>query len=190
MEMDSSSLTPSLADYRPGQYVCSAGFGKRAVWYALNAVLFDSWLCPFSSPKTFVLRCFGAKIGTGLVIKPRVNIKYPWNLTIGDHVWIGEGAGIDNLAPVQIGSNVCISQGAMLLTGNHDYKDRKFGLVLGEIHIDEGVWIGARCLVCPGAKCRRNSVLMAGSVLSKEAEANGVYGGNPAKRIRYRVIRG
>ncbi|MGX2039608.1 WcaF family extracellular polysaccharide biosynthesis acetyltransferase [Methylocaldum sp. MU1018] len=189
MKTDASPQAPSLADYRPGQYVSSAGFGKRAAWYVLNAVLFDSWLCPFSSPKAFMLRCFGAEIGTGLVVKPRVNIKYPWNLAVGDHVWIGEGVWIDNLAPVRIGSNVCISQGALLLTGNHDYKDRRFGLMLGEIHIDDGVWIGARCLVAPGARCRRNSVLTAGSVLSKEAEADGIYGGNPAKRIRRRIVR-
>jgi putative colanic acid biosynthesis acetyltransferase WcaF len=182
------TATVALGEYSPRQYAPAAGLGKRAAWYAVNAVVFHSWVCPFSPLKAFLLRCFGAGVGTGLVVKPRVNIKYPWNLSLGDHVWIGEDVWIDNLAPVRIGSNVCVSQGAMLLTGNHDYKDRRFRLKLGEIHIEDGVWIGARSLVCPGAACRRNAVLLAGSVLSKEAEANGIYGGNPAQKLRCRVI--
>jgi putative colanic acid biosynthesis acetyltransferase WcaF len=38
-------------------------------------------------------------------------VKYPWNLTVGEYSWIGEGAWLDSLAPITIGSNVCISQG-------------------------------------------------------------------------------
>lgn len=74
--------------------------------------------------KIWMLRKFGAKIGKGVFIKPLVNIKYPWNLDIGDYTWIGENVWIDNLTQVKIGSNVCISQGAMLLCRNHNYKKR------------------------------------------------------------------
>ena len=79
-----------------------------------------------------------------MVIKPSVNIKYPWRLTIGSFVWIGEGVWIDNLENVVIGDNVCISQGAMLLCGNHNYKKTTFDLIVGSITLEDGVWVGAQ----------------------------------------------
>ena len=56
------------------------------------------------------MRLFGASVGKGVIINPRVNIKYPWKLVIGSNVWIGEKVWIDNLADVTIGDNVCLSQ--------------------------------------------------------------------------------
>ena len=80
---------------------------------------------PFSCLKKKILFLFGSKIGSRFYIKPNVNIKYPWHLKIGENVSIGEGVWIDNLADVNIGSNVCISQNAYLLTGSHNYKCKK-----------------------------------------------------------------
>ncbi|MBI4695914.1 MAG: colanic acid biosynthesis acetyltransferase WcaF [Gammaproteobacteria bacterium] len=184
-----SSTSPSLADYRVAGYCPGAGRLKRAAWYVLNAIFFDSWLCPFYPLKNLILRLFGARIGIGVIIKPRVNIKHPWRLSVGDHVWIGEGVWIDNLVQVTIGSNVCISQGAMLLTGNHDYKDPHFGLITGEITIGDGVWVGAQSIVGPSVRCYENAVITAGSILTSEAEQNAIYRGNPAVRIRERILR-
>ena len=181
--------TPSLADYDPHQYDPGASVLKRACWYIVNALVFHSWLFPCSRVKVSLLRLFGAKIGNGVVIKPRVNIKHPWRLVVGDNVWIGEGAWIDNLVKVEIGSDVCISQEALLLTGSHDYTDRTFRLILGEIHMEDGVWIAASVVVCPGVRCARNAVITVGSVLRKDAEAGGVYSGNPAMLVRQRIIR-
>ena len=100
-----------LAQYDNRGYDPGAGTAKRALWYVVNAVLFDSWLWPASSLKVTVLRLFGARVGHGVVIKPRVNIKYPWHLTLGDHVWLGEGVWIDNLATVVIASRPMLSPG-------------------------------------------------------------------------------
>lgn len=175
-----------LAQYDNSHYHPGAGRIKRQLWYIVNALLFNSWLWPESRLKCLLLRFFGAKIGVGVVIKPRVNIKYPWHLEVGDHVWIGEGAWIDNLAPVRIGSNVCISQSAYLLTGNHNYKDPAFALIVKEITIEDGAWIGAASVICPGVRVRRNSVLTVGSVLQKDSEERGIYRGNPAEWIRER----
>jgi putative colanic acid biosynthesis acetyltransferase WcaF len=181
-------MSVNLSHYDNCSYHPGAGLPKRILWYITNGVLFNNWLFPVSSFKCSMLRLFGAKVGQGVVIKPRVNIKYPWNLEIGNHVWLGEGAWIDNLTWVRIGSNVCISQEAYLLTGNHNYKDLKFSLILGEINIEDGVWIGARSVVCPGVRCGKQSVLTVGSVLQKDAVVNGVYRGNPAELIRERRI--
>jgi len=177
-----------LAKYDNSDFNPGAGKIKRVIWYLVNAFVFNSWLLPHSGIKCFLLRLFNAKLGTGVVIKPRVNIKYPWNLQIGNHVWIGEGCWIDSLTKVIIGSNVCISQEAYLLTGNHDYKDPAFGLITGEIVIEDGVWVGAKSIVCPGVIMKENSVLAVASVLSASAEESSIYRGNPAKFIRLREL--
>lgn len=171
-------------DYSPG-----AGLVKRALWYFTNAILFDSWVMPLYPVKAMILRWFGAKVGRGTVIKPRVNIKYPWRLQLGDNVWIGEGAWIDNLGDVVIGDNSCLSQGCLLLTGNHDYKDPRFTLLVSGITIEQGVWVGARSTVCPGVRMGRNSVLTVGGVLQSNTEPNGIYAGIPAARVRERKLR-
>lgn len=176
----------NLKDYDNGWYDPGGGALKRALWYVVNALLFDSWWFPFTNVKCTILRWFGAKVGRGVIVKPRVNIKYPWKLILGDHVWLGEGVWIDNLVPVRLGSNVCVSQGALLLTGNHDYKDPRFGLLLGEIELDDGVWIGARVVVCPGIRAAKGVVVTVNSVLTTAAEAWGIYQGNPAIRVRDR----
>lgn len=168
--------------YKPG-----APFLVRGIWYCVNWALFISY-CPFNFLKVFFLRMFGAKIGSGVVLKPHVNIKYPWRLTIGDNSWIGEGVWIDNLDDVVIGANCCVSQGALLLCGNHDYKKQTFDLITGKIVLEDGVWIGAKAVVCGGVTCKSHSVLSAGSIASDNLEAYSVYRGNPALKIKDREI--
>lgn len=160
----------------------------RLLWYFLGRLFIGSHLFPLVRGKCSLLRLFGAKIGKGVVIKPNVNIKYPWYLSIGDHTWIGENVWIDNLNYVHIGSSVCISQGAMLLCGNHDYKSSKFDLLTEPITIEDGAWIGAKSVVCPGIKVRTHAVLAVGSIATKDLEAYKIYQGNPAQLIRQRSI--
>ena len=168
--------------------VIGASKVKLVLWYFVNAVFFKSSINPSSALKIILLKAFGAKIGEGVVIKPSVNIKYPWKLNVDDHTWIGEEVWIDNLVQVSIGKSVCISQGALLLTGNHNYKKTVFDLITGEILLEDGVWIGARATVCPGTVCRTHSIVTVGSVVSKELEPYGIYKGNPAIKISDRFI--
>jgi putative colanic acid biosynthesis acetyltransferase WcaF len=171
----------SNTDFRPGPAP------KRALWYLVEVLFFKSML-PFSPLKVALLRAFGAKVGLGVVIKPHVRIKYPWFLTIGDHVWIGEDVWIDNLGAVNIGAHCCLSQGAMLLCGNHNYKLRTFDLIVGDITLEEGVWIGAKAVVCPGVVCGSHAVLSVGSVAQKDLKPYTIYSGLPATAIRSREI--
>ena len=161
---------------------------KRLLWYFTNQIFFTNGIFPVSGIKVALLRIFGAKIGRGVNIKPNVNIKYPWNLSIGDFTWIGENVWIDNLTNVHIGSNVCISQGALLLTGNHNYKKSTFDLMVEEIYLEDGVWIGAKSVVCPGVSCRAHSILTVGSVATEDLDAFGIYQGNPAKKVKDRKM--
>lgn len=165
-----------------------ASFAKQTCWYFVNVLFFINPLFPFSGVKRMLLRLFGAQIGRGVVIKPSVNIKYPWKLNIGDYSWIGEKVWIDNLAEIKIGANTCISQGAMLLTGNHDYSKSAFDLIVKPITLEEGVWIGAQALVCPGVYCKSHAVLSAKSVATKDLDAFTIYQGNPAIAVRERII--
>ena len=168
--------------YQPGST------GKKTLWYFTNMFIFKTMFPFTSSFKVKLLKLFDAKIGDGVVIKPNVNIKYPWFLEIGSNVWVGENVWIDNLAKVTIGSNVVLSQGSYLLTGSHDYKKETFDLILDEIVLEEGVWIGAKATVCPGVTCKSHSVLAVGSVATNDMEAYGIYQGNPAVFKRERVI--
>lgn len=163
--------------YRPG--------GKliRFLWFFVNAIFLQSKLNPFSGFNILLLRIFGAKIGVGVVLKPGVNIKYPWKLVVGNHVWIGEDVWIDNLDDLVIGNNVCVSQGAMLLCGNHNYKKSTFDLMIGKIRIEDGVWIGAKSTVTQNVICESHSVLSVNSVASSNLESYTIYRGNPAIKV-------
>lgn len=177
-----------LSAFDNSWYLPGGSFLKRGFWYLCNILFFLNPLFPFSGVKSSLLRWFGAKVGKGVIIKPSVNIKYPWRLTIGDHCWIGEKVWIDNLADITLGDNVCLSQGAMLLTGNHNYKQPAFDLMIGEIHLKDGSWIGAQSTVCPGVTVGSHAILSVGSVATYELEAYSIYAGVPCKKVRDRKI--
>jgi len=163
-----------------------AGAVKEGLWLLVSLALFQ--LCPLklSKLKRVVLRRFGAAVGRGVVFKPGVKITFPWKLTVGDHVWLGEECWLLNLAPITIESHVCISQRAFLCTGNHDYKSPKFDLVTRPIRVERGAWVGAATFVGAGVSVGSHAVLTAGSVATKDLQAYGIYRGNPAVLVRKR----
>jgi putative colanic acid biosynthesis acetyltransferase WcaF len=178
----------NISSYTNSWYNPGGSSMKRLFWYFTNVLFFSNPLNPISGLKVNLLRWFGAKVGKGVRINASVNIKYPWHLEIGDYTWIGEKVWIDNLTKVTIGANCCVSQGAMLLTGNHNYKKSTFDLIVGEIVLEDGVWIGAQATVCPGITCHSHSILAVGSVATRNMDAYSVYQGNPAVRVKERRI--
>lgn len=179
----------NLAKFDGSNFDKGAGALKIILWYFVNVLIVRASWNPFMKIKIALLRAFGAKIGNGLVIKNNVIIKYPWKLTIGNDCWLGENCWIDNLDKVVIGSDVCISQGAMLLTGNHDYSNANMPYRNASIIIEDGVWIGAQTTVCPGVTAHQNSILTVGSIATKDMKSNSIYQGNPAIKVRERSIR-
>jgi len=184
-----SSNKVDLSTYNPGGFDRGAGALKEGLWILVSMLLFR--LCPLalSRPKAFVLRRFGARVGKGVVIKPNVRIHFPWRLTIGDHTWLGEDAWLLNLAPITLGSHVCISQRAFLCTGSHDYKSRGFDLIARPIEVDSGAWVGAAAWVGPGVHIGSHAVLAAQSVAAHDLEPFTIYRGNPAVAARRRELR-
>jgi putative colanic acid biosynthesis acetyltransferase WcaF len=158
----------------------------EAWWYLAKCVLFLSAAPWPSAWKVAVLRAFGATIGEGVVIKPRVNIHLPWKLAVGDHAWIGEEVFILNLDQVTIGSHACISQRAFLCTGNHDYRDPAFRYFGAPITIADGAWVGAQVFVAPGTRIGTDAVIVANSRASGEVPAAMICDGSPARPIKPR----
>lgn len=158
----------------------------EALWYLVKCALFLTPL-PFpSSWKRGVLRAFGAQVGKGVVIKPRVNIHFPWKLTVGDFAWIGEEVFILNFEPVTIGAHCCISQRAFLCAGNHDYRQPDMPYRNQPITVEDGAWVGAQVFVAPGITIGPEAVITAGSVVTKNQPERMVCGGNPCVALKPR----
>ena len=171
----------------------NAGFSRgrsrltEALWIAVQWLLVSSWI-PGSAHRRWLLRLFGARLGAGVVLKPGVRVKFPWRLTIGDHAWVGEGVWIDNLAPVSIGANCCLSQEAYLCTGSHDWSNQRFGLIARPISIGDCAWIAARAILAPGTTVGEGAVLSLGSVGTHRLDPWTIYCGHPAKAVKIRKL--
>jgi putative colanic acid biosynthesis acetyltransferase WcaF len=170
--------------YNPGRSLI-----VQAAWFFIGLPLLRCSVIPSSALRVHLLRAFGASVGQGVAIKPGVRVKYPWLLSIGNHSWLGEDCWIDNLALVSIGNNVCVSQGAYLCTGNHDWSDPAFGLVVRPITLQDGAWVGAKAIICPGVNLEQNSIAAAGSVVTKTIPFGEIHAGQPAHLMRLRALR-
>jgi putative colanic acid biosynthesis acetyltransferase WcaF len=184
--VEAFSVDLSLFDNR--RYLPGRSRLIRGLWYFISLLLFESGWFPLMGPKRAILRLFGARIGRGVVIKPRVWIKYPWRLVVGDHCWIGQGAWIDNLADVRLGSHVCVSQQVYLCTGSHDHNRPTFDLITRPVVIEDGAWLAARSLVLGGVTIGKNAVVAAGSVVTKDVAAATIVAGRPARPIGIRRL--
>lgn len=180
--------TTNLSTFSNPQYKHGRSIFVRLAWMLISRLFFQTSIPYPNKLKVFLLQLFGAKTGRKIVIKPNVTIKQPWHLEIGNHTWIGEMVWIDNLVQVKIGQHCCLSQGAFLLTGNHNYKKSSFDLITGSITLDDGVWIGAKSIVGPNVICQSHAVLAAGSCAFKNLDAYSIYQGNPAILLRKREI--
>lgn len=166
----------------------NAGKLKQVCWYFTNILFFKNTFNISSALKVFLLKSFGSQIGAGVVIKPGVNIKYPWKLQVGNYSWIGEEVWIDNLSEVTIGNSVTLSQGALILTGSHDHTKETFDFISLPVVLEDGAWIGAKAVVYGGVTCHTHSILGMNAVAENNLLAYTIYKGNPAVPVLKRVI--
>lgn len=178
-----------LGRYDNSWYDPGGTFLKRALWFFFGQPILRAAWIPSSGLRVRLLRAFGARIGVGVVIKPSVDVKYPWHLVIGNDCWIGEHCWIDNLTTVRLGDDVCVSQGAYFCTGNHNWSDPAFGLMMAPIQLGDGSWAGAKCMLTPGAVLGPGAIAAAGSVISGTVPELEIYAGNPARFVRRREMK-
>lgn len=138
---------------------------KYIIWELISFIFFNTPF-PGNSLRCIILRLLGAQIGSNVIIKPNVKIKYPWNLKIGDFSWIGEKVWIDNVAEVSIGRSTCISQGVYICSASHDFKKKNFELLLLPVEIGNNCWIAAKSLIGPNVKIRDNTFIKIGEKIT------------------------
>lgn len=145
------------------------------LWSATELVLVTNPWQISSGLRTKALRAFGAKIGDGVIIRPRTRIKFPWNLEIGDRSWIGEGVWIHNQDQVTIGHDAVVSQETFITTGSHAHR-KDMGLITRPITIDDGAWITSRCVVTGGVTVGRSALVQPLTLVNRDVKSNAVIG--------------
>ena len=163
-------MTHDLAGFTGAGYDRGRNVIWQAMWVATSSLVFERTWCP-ARLRVAILRAFGAKVGTGVLIRQHVRVHWPWKLSVADNVWIGVDAWLLNLEPITIGSDVCISQGAFLCTGSHDHKSPTFEFDNGPIIIEDGAWIAARATVLRGVTIGRGTLVGANSLVTRSTVA-------------------
>lgn len=156
------------------------------LWFFCQDTFFRFSPIPFYGFRRWLLRCFGCKVGRGVVIRPRARFHYPWRIEIGDHSSIGDEVWLYSIGTIKIGSQSIISQKSFLCTAGHDYKDPHFKTTVNPIVVGEGVWIGADVFVAPGVTIGDNSVIGARSSVFHDMPAGMICYGYPCQAVRSR----
>lgn len=109
------------------------------------------------------------------------------DIRMGVGTFVNRGVLFDGTAPITLGRQVGIGHGAKLITSTHEIGPS--GGRVGRIHhrpitIDDGSWIGAGAIVLPGVTIGRGCIVGAGAVVTRDCEPDGLYVGNPARRVR------
>lgn len=186
-------MSDSLHDFRSLRY--RNGFGhaallRRLVWEMV-------WLLAFRPTprwalhgwRRFLLRAFGARIGTGCRIAPSCRVWAPWNLTMGEFSALGDSVDCYSMGRITIGSKVAVSQRSFLCAGSHDIGLLSRPLVTGPIVIEDHAWVAAECFVHPNVLIREGAVIGARSVVTQDMPAWSVCVGHPCRKIKDRVLR-
>ncbi len=162
----------------------------RLLWGVVWLFLFrpSLWFC--HAPRRVLLRLFGARVGRGVQVMPSVQIWAPWNLSIGDFSTVSHGVDLYNVDRIEIGAHATVSQRAFLCTASHAIDHPNMPLITAPIKISDGAWVCAEAYIHPGVTIGTDAVAGVRSVVLHDVPDRQVVGGNPAKLIRERKIKG
>ncbi|HCW06552.1 MAG TPA: putative colanic acid biosynthesis acetyltransferase [Cytophagales bacterium] len=156
----------------------------RVIWGVVAPIFFNFSPRLFYGWRNWLLRIFGAKIGTGIKIYPSARIMFPWLLEVGDNTTISWDVKVYNLGYSKIGNNTMISQYSHLCGGTHDFRSPDFKLLRTGFTIGNNVWIAADAFIGPGVTVNDRAVVGARAVVMKDVEAGTIVAGNPAQQVR------
>ena len=156
------------------------------LWWIVQATLFRLSPQFLYGWRRLLLRLFGAKIGKGVIVRPSVQVTYPWKLAIGDYSWIGDEVVLYTLGEIEIGANTVISQRSYICTGTHDYSSSDFRIYAEKITIGDKCWLATNVYVAPNVTIGIGTVVGARSSVFKDLPAAKICIGNPAKPIKDR----
>jgi maltose O-acetyltransferase len=131
-------------------------------------------------------------LGEGAVVKPSFRCDYGYNISIGARTFINYDSVLLDCNRITIGEEVQIAPGVHIYTATHplDAAIRRSGLEYAlPVIIGDGVWLGGGVIVCPGVTIGENTVVGAGSVVTRSLPAGVVAAGNPCRVIRSAAIR-
>ncbi len=183
----SSEMVQDLASFR-----LPPGFRGRPGWYVQLWWLVQALLIRPSPQfaygwRRLLLRSFGARIGTDVLIRPTVRVTYPWKVRIDDRAWIGDHVELYSLGPIEIGEDAVVSQGSYLCTGSHDHRKIDFPIYAEAITIHSQAWVAARSFIGPGVSIGRGAVVGACSVVLEDVADLTIVAGHPARVIGQRA---
>lgn len=138
--------------------------------------------------RRWLLRCFGAKIGQGAIIRPSVTITYPWKVKIGDYAWIGDNVVLYSLGEIDIDAHAVISQNSYLCAADHDYTHQDFPIRSRKIIIGPEVWVASDVFVAPGVNIGQGAVIGARSSVFKDMPVGMLCYGSPCEAVRERLM--
>lgn len=127
------------------------------------------------------------QVGKNVWIEPDFRCEFGKNITIGDDVYINFGCVILDCGQVVIGNGTLIGPNVGIFSGNHtlDAEERAAGgLVPKDIRIGERVWIGGNVSIVPGVSIGSDTVIAAGSVVTRDIPGGVLAAGNPCRVLR------
>ena len=125
--------------------------------------------------------------GQNVWIEPPFYCDYGSNITLGDNVFFNFNCVVLDVAPVRIGSNVLLGPSVQIYAATHPIgaAQRKAGLEYGQaVNIDDDAWIGGSTIVCAGIRIGAQSVIGAGSVVTRDVPERVFAAGNPCRVLR------
>jgi putative colanic acid biosynthesis acetyltransferase WcaF len=158
------------------------------LWWLVQAIAFPLSLHNLNGFRCWLLRCFGATIGQGVLIRPTARFTYPWKVEIGDYSWIGDDVVFYSIDAIRVGQHCVISQKTYLCTGSHDIRDPAFGLITAPIAIDNGAWVATDCFVGHGVTIGANAIVGARSSVFRDLPAGYVCLGTPCRPVQVRIV--
>ena len=128
----------------------------------------------------------GQDLDDGFLLIPPFYTTGGADIRVGRNVFINQNCTFYDLGGIDIGDDVLIGPNVSVITSGHPVRpEGRRGITIAKpIVIERNVWIAANATIIGGVIVGENSVVAAGSVVTKNVPANYLVGGNPAKLIR------